>query len=370
MKLIYFANIRIPTERAHGIQIMKTCEAFARNGAEVTLVAPARTNRFKNDPFAYYRLEKNFKIKKLPCLDLVFLGSIGFKIETLTFAASVAIFAFFQTGAVLFTRDEAVAFATALVGKKICWEAHQGKNNFITRFLIKKKVKIVAISHGLKNFYLKLGAREENILVAPDGVDLAEFNLNISKIDARVKLGLSREKKIILYTGHLYDWKGADVLAEAAGGLGKDKEVIFVGGADEDIALFKKKFGWFSNIKILGRRPHAEIPLYLKAADVLVLPNSGREDISRFYTSPMKLFEYMASGRPIVASDLPSIREVLNEKNAVFSEPDNPVKLRDAIELALRDKELTQRIADRALLDAGEYDWRIRARKVLDFLST
>ncbi|MCH7883412.1 hypothetical protein IIA95_03290, partial [Patescibacteria group bacterium] len=78
MKLIYIANARIPTEKAHGIQIMKTCEAFADNGAEIELVVPWRFNPIKNDPFEYYDVKRVFKIVKIPSLDLTAFGKIGF----------------------------------------------------------------------------------------------------------------------------------------------------------------------------------------------------------------------------------------------------------------------------------------------------
>lgn len=122
------------------------------------------------------------------------------------------------------------------------------------------------------------------------------------------------------------------------------------------------------NIKILGRRPHHEIPLYLKAADVLVLPNSGKEDISRLYTSPMKLFEYMASMSPIVASRLPSICEILNDGNAVLVEPDRPEALASAVESVLGNELLVRAITKQALVDVEKYSWDRRAKMILEFI--
>ena len=61
MKILYLAQIRLPTEKAHGIQIMKTCEAFAEQGAEVVLVVPSHRGDIRQDPFEYYRVKRNFK---------------------------------------------------------------------------------------------------------------------------------------------------------------------------------------------------------------------------------------------------------------------------------------------------------------------
>lgn len=119
---------------------------------------------------------------------------------------------------------------------------------------------------------------------------------------------------------------------------------------------------------MVGHRPHQEIPYWLKAADVLVLPNSAKEKISRFYTSPLKLFEYMASGTPIVASDLPSIREVLNEKNAVLVKPDSPEFLTAGIMKVLENPYLSDKISKQAFQDVQNYTWEKRAEKILRFI--
>jgi len=110
------------------------------------------------------------------------------------------------------------------------------------------------------------------------------------------------------------------------------------------------------------------MPYYLKSADVLILPNSGKKDVSRYWTSPMKMFEYMASQRPIVASDLSSIGEVLSENNSILVEPDNPQALAEGIKKVLDDKELSQRISQQAYIDVKKYTWDKRAQKILDFV--
>lgn len=124
-----------------------------------------------------------------------------------------------------------------------------------------------------------------------------------------------------------------------------------------------------SNFKMFGHKEHKEIPPFLKTADVLVLPNSAKKEVSVVSTSPMKLFEYMASGRPIVASDLPSIREILDESSAVLSVPDDSESLAKSIRLVLEDEELGEALAKKALERVKEYSWDSRARSILDFIS-
>ena len=375
IKLMYVANTRMPTEKAHGLQIMKMCEAFARQGAIVKLVVPWRFNPIKEDPFEYYGIEKNFKITKLPSLDLVKLGKIGFLIQSFSFAKCAFWYALFRKADAVYSRDELPLFYIsflnlfALGGKNLFWESHDGRLNFFIKRVLLKCKEIVSISQGLKNFYVEKGINPGKILVAPDGVDLKEFDIPISKEEARKKLGLPLNKKITLYTGsfYLYDWKGIDVLLSAAKLFSNEYLFLLVGGNIEEIKKVKDKYK-SENILLIGRRPHRDMPYYLKAADVLVLPNKKSDEISEKYTSPLKLFEYMASGRPIIASDLPSIREILNTDNAILVQSDDPQSLAEGINVALKNFKLADKISNKAFQDAGKYSWIERAKNILNFL--
>ncbi|MDE2021763.1 MAG: glycosyltransferase family 4 protein, partial [Patescibacteria group bacterium] len=144
---------------------------------------------------------------------------------------------------------------------------------------------------------------------------------------------------------------------------------VFVGGTENDTKAFREKYAFVKNIRVIGKRPHAEIPLYLRAADILVLPNSGKEDLSRLYTSPLKLFEYMASGVPIIASDLPSIREILDESLAYFFTPDDHESLSRAINKVFQNYEEAKGKGASARVVAEKYSWEKRARGILDFIT-
>jgi len=364
MKIIYIANIRIPTEKAHGIQIMKMCEAFAGIGFEVELVVPKRLNDIKDNVFDYYDIKNDFSVKKLLCIDLVKFGKIGFIIQSLSFSIFSFFYVIFKKNYFIYSRDEMPLFLLSFLKKNIIYEAHMPRFNFLT----KRFNKIVTISNGLKDFYVKKGVSEDKIIITHDAVDIKKFNISISKEDARKMLDLPLDKKIILYAGHLYGWKGVDTLAESAKCLTSKELVVFVGGTDTDVSSFKNKYKNIQNILILGKKPHKEIPYYLKSADVLVLPNSEKSDISKYYTSPMKLFEYMASGTPVVASELSSTKEILNNGNAIFVYPDNPKALSVGIEKILRNEELTGKISNKALSDVKDYTWTKRAENIIDFV--
>ena len=119
-----------------------------------------------------------------------------------------------------------------------------------------------------------------------------------------------------------------------------------------------------ANILILGHKHHGEIPLYLKAADCAVLVGKKTERISDKYTSPLKMFEYMASGCPIVAQDLPSFREVLNENNSVIVQAESPQAMYEGIKIVTEDRDLADKISRKAKEDAQIYTWRKRAEKI------
>ena len=129
-RFIYIANARMPTERAHGWQIMKMCEAFALNGARLTLLVPRRwRNPFGGDPFDFYKVNRTFKIIHLPCIDFLsfthdgFLAILAFKLQAATFALSVFAYSLFKKS-VFFTRDHFSGILLAFAGKRVFFEIH------------------------------------------------------------------------------------------------------------------------------------------------------------------------------------------------------------------------------------------------------
>ncbi len=374
-KLIYIANLRLPTDKAYGIQIAKMCEALAAQGIKVKLVAPFRFSRIKADFFEYYDIAKSFEFKKIFAPDFYLPGpldKIAFGVKSFVSAAILDLYAFVSGADIYYFRDELAAYLMSfLVGPgKLVFEAHKyspARRFWFSRFR-KKGIKVATITNGLKEEFIKFGFIEKSILVVPDGVDLGEFGVAIDRNQAREQVGLPMDKEIVLYTGHLFGWKGADILAKAASHL-PEVLFLFVGGTEADVFEFRKRNRNRGNVIILGYQPRKMIPLYLKAADVLVLPNSGRELISRLYTSPLKLFEYMAAQRPIVASDLTSLREILNESNAVLVPPDNPSALAEGVRKVLSDSTSAESISRQARSDVQNYTWFKRAEKILKFIS-
>lgn len=369
--ILYIANLRLPTEKAYGIQIAKMCEAFYQTGLDVELVYPARKSHIRASFENFYGIPQKIKVTCLKAPDFYLpskLAIIAFVIKNLISSVRLFFYALGRPADIYYSRDELTIVLLSFFRTNLSFEAHRfsSTRRFLYRRMRNAGIKIVVISKSIADRFIQDGFRREDILTAHDGVDIDNFNINVSKSESRRKLGLSQKDIIILYAGHLFSWKGTDVLAQAARHL-TAITFVFVGGTEKDIKTFRKNFGILPNIQIIGQRPHGEVPLFLKAADVLVLPNSANQAIS-FYTSPLKLFEYMASGRPIVSSNLPSIAEILNKENAVLFNPGDIDALVDRIRYLLEHPEHAHSIALKALEDVKNYSWHNRAQRIINFL--
>lgn len=384
MKLMYIANARIPTEKAHGLQIMKMCEAFTKSGVETTLAVPLRFQsrgmRWAKDVWRYYGIAKRFTLVKLLSLDLLWLDSylrwlpfhLPFLLQAFSFAFVATIYTLFRKADIYYTRDRYFAFFFSSLKfwhrRKIYYEAHTA--GALEKWLMKKDAigGLVVISNALKEVYIKKGVMQKKMLVAPDGVDMKAFDSLVSREQARRELGMPHDRKIVCYSGHLYDWKGADILARSMHYLPPSYVACLVGGTGEDVKRFREFIVRenLANVMVVGHVAPTLIPEYLAASDAVVLPNVD-EGLSR-YTSPLKLFEYMAAKRPIVASDLPAIREVLSEETAVLVAPGDPQALAEGVRKVISDQELARRIAGRAYEAVQQYSWESRAEKILEFV--
>ena len=143
----------MPTEKAHGAQIAKTCEAFVHEGASIELVVPRRATPIAETPQEYYSLKRQFPITRVWVLDVVSSGRLGFWIETLTFILSTFWYLCGKEG-VIYGRDEFVLYVLAHLGYLVVWESHTGAWNSAARYLLRRARLTVVISGGLKKLYV------------------------------------------------------------------------------------------------------------------------------------------------------------------------------------------------------------------------
>lgn len=376
MKMFYTANVRMPTSKAHGIQMVRMCEAFAGLGFEVSFFVPSRSNPITENPFQYYGIKENFSFHSLFSFDVIeHLPRLGFIVQTATFAISVFLRFLFTSRkeTVFYTREYYIAFIGKLLGFFVVYEAHRIPEKKKLFFLLLNGVRfIVTNSEGVANEFRKRDF--VNVLPFPNGICLTPFNIEKDKLALRESLRLPVDKFLAVYTGHLYEWKGVDVLLAVARAFqdnGHDNiRFICIGGTDGDLDTYRKKIDklCLKNFELLGHKNPTQIPQYLKAADTLVLPNIPISNESRHYTSPVKLPEYMASGTPILASDLPSIRALLGEDEAFFAEAGEVDDFMKMLLYIFRNPSEAETRAKVARKHVRKWTWENRARAIIQFI--
>lgn len=387
-RLLYLSNARLPTEKAHGGQIMQMCAAFADAGAEVTLWHPRRVNLpdlAAQDPFTHYGVPRNFAVRTLPCLDGFPLAHrlgdpapllrAAFVIQVVTYALA-ALWRLPRARADLFyTRESALLLLLALSGRgrRTVYEAHRLPGSrlgrAVQRWALRGAAGVVALTRQLADDYAALGAPAGRIVVAPDAVQWARFATPPDKADARRALGVPAGALVAGYVGrfHTMDMpKGLDTLVEAAARTDA-VHVCLVGGPAETVGELRAR-GTLPDARLiyLGQVPPGEVPRCLAAFDVCVMPFPWTRHFA-YYASPIKLFEYMASGRPLVATDLPSTREIVaHEVSVLLVPPDDPEALAAALRRLRDDPALGARLAAEArALVAARYTWKARAAGIL-----
>jgi glycosyltransferase involved in cell wall biosynthesis len=374
--LYYITYTHIPTKKAFGYAIARMCSSFAEH-EQVTLVIPKNNHReIDEDIWTFYNVPRNFSVIELPCVDVfryTFLGThVPFLIRKLTFALSVAFRLRISKDAVCYSRDIWSLLFLRCKTTRVFLEIHYlSKIDAISVRLAHIARNIIVITSYLKKELMDLGYSSERILVAPDAVDLSEYeHIQGSRVESRMHCGLPPQGNIVLYSGNLFAWKGVYTLVDAFETL-PNALLVIVGGSDDVLPAFKEYVAskpYAERITVVGFKKHQEIAAYLTSADALVIPNSAKEHISKYNTSPLKLFEYMASGVPIVASDLPSMREVIGEKEAFFFEADNVRSLADTIAMVLERRDEASVRAQAALKKVQNYSWTARARSILSFI--
>lgn len=374
--MIYVLNSRMPTEKAHGSQIAAMCNEFARLGIAVELWAPVRENPIKTDLYAYYGIPRSFgfrRIRTRRCILRNFFPKFAFYVDGLWFL--VALFDIrIPRDTIVYTRKPEIVWLLKLKGNKVVyecheWFAHYGRVKF---FLMRGAYRLVATNRFIAEEFVRRGFPKEQTIIAPNGVDTATFAINVSKGEAAKKLGLLEtipdilSKRVLMYTGKLTTMgedKGvADILRAIQ--LMRDPNTLFVsvGGSETENRTYEKlahELALDRQVRFFGNQSKQRLALFQRVADVLLMP-FPRKAHYEYFMSPLKTFEYMASGRPIVASDLPSIREVLTEHTAVFCRPDDPTSIARSLEV-LKDERLARSLGENARKVAEGYSWSSRA---------
>jgi glycosyltransferase involved in cell wall biosynthesis len=380
--VLYFADTRFPIERANGVQTMATCQALAGRGHDVTLVTrPDTAAGPARDPFTFYGLARvpTLTWRTIPARTDRHASRVAFLAGALTQALG-------DRHAVIYTRDLGLAaFLTRVPAARrprVVYESHGiapvvsaelpallGRPELAPsaaklRRLDRRERRVwtraagyVTITRALADDLSARYGPRPDVVVAPDGA--VEAPATTPPVDGA---------PVAAYAGHLYPWKGADVFVRALARVPALRGLI-VGGhpAEGDrarIDALAAGIGVSDRLEVTGLVAASDVGTHLARATVLVLPNVATT-ISDRYTSPLKLFEYLWTGLPIVASDLTAIREVLTDgRTALLVPPGDDQALAGALARVSTDRALASALGAAARALAPQFTWPMRAARV------
>ena len=377
VNILSFADTRFPIERANGVQTMATCRALAARGHHVTLLVKADSAATPRDPFQFYG------VTPLPTFTIEAVGSAPTRRMQMLWAGLRR--SLTSRADVVYTRDLGLAsllarvpqVRTAETGVRIArHRARRGGGDacvagFIGRRAVRAKTRAARPPRGagvetrrrVRDHHPDAGGRSRHaIRHARPRLRRAGWRPALAKRSRRSRLRrasrLARIRVRAAYAGHLYPWKGVDVFLHALAAT-PDVDGLIVGGhpGEADLARvtdLAQSLQLGDRLTITGLLPPHEVAAALAGAQVFVLPNTATA-ISERYTSPLKLFEYMALGGAIIASDLPALREVLTHDETAWLVPPGDVSaLADALSMLATNQPLRERLGQAALALSDE----------------
>jgi glycosyltransferase involved in cell wall biosynthesis len=415
MRLLYLGNTDVPQTKARAIQIVHTCHALARAGTDVTLAVGRRgrggsvqaLHEYGLAPHARLRLLRLPIVRIPPSAPPRVLAQFS-RVWQASYLAGLAAALPFELARrrpdVVFARDlrtaRLAAGPTHMVGARLVFEVHglpsyevahgAGRANLpvseVARLraledaVFERADTIVTITECARQILIdEYGVPSDKVKTVADGTTVGTLTpqplrgANIDCVDIPLPAAREGGRPEIYYVGQLYPWKGAGLVIDVAARL-PEANVVIVGGQtnwtmdDPDIAALGERsrdLGVAERVELRGHVPYDRVPDVLSAASVALLPLPD-EPVARLFTSPLKLFDYMAAGVPIVASDLPALREVLrHEENALLARPEDPDAFAAAVRRVLNDPALAVRLGRQARVDVAGYSWDARARALL-----
>jgi len=361
VRLLYAFPEPLPLERARGIQTVHSVAALAAQGIEVTLAHVPSSG----DPFAAYSVAMPGKVRLLPVsrsLPWPFARMHSNRFFAARLAKRVDPR---ETGAVMARHLKASALLLERIpGLRLVYEAHEvfadtvpprrrKDTERLERAVVRRAAALLANSNATAERLRALYEIGAPIEVVPNGVEYPE------SLPAK---DWARASERIVYAGSFFSWKGVDDLADAARAL-PGLRIRLIGGDEARIAQLRARAGSAgADLDFTGRIPHGRVAAELAQACIAVLPN--RADPDSAFTSPIKLFEYMAAGCALVVSDLPSLREVLEQDDAVWTAPGNAASLASAIRALAEDPERARRLGARVREKARSYTWAARGERL------
>ncbi len=372
LRVLYVGSHPLFTKGASAIHMLKMCQAMANLGISVECVLPGWIR--KKRLFEFYDITTPFRITSISIASGPARRPLHGFLSAFHAQGKRKDYDFALTRDLVFSY-----FSTKVFGIPTVYDAHHPPVNRLAAKAIgsfARSPNLIGMSFnsaGLRGIYSGLGIAGRNSFVAPNGVErkMLEEKYDVSSL--RTRLGLPLGRKIVCYCGNTYRGRGLELLVRVAGRM-PDVQFLVVGGREWDNLFWREmaREEGAGNFRMEGFVQQREVPDYLRASDVLVMPYSSGMTIedgteAGEFTSPLKLFEYMAVAKPIVATAVPSVLEILRHgENSILVSPDNDEEFFHALELVLSDQSLCARISQRARSDAAEYTWEKRVERIID----
>lgn len=383
MRIAYVFDPLLPQTETDTEQALNTVTALGKRGADVVMYLPRpnlSSSSSAEELRSYYRLEKapavvfQRSVYKIPEMRV---GSVAPSraIEKVGHAVRTLFNRELRDFDVVYTRNIPIAIAALVGGHKVMYETYRPwpeqypamKQLFAQMMSHPRFLGAVLHSAYAKNVYAGIGIEETALEVVHNGYRPDLFEPRLSRIEARARLGLPLDRPLVTYTGRVTMGKGLGLVLDVAAAM---PEVDFAFVGSEGQGEVEERAQELSNVHIIPWTSFDELPPYLFASDILLIPPSliPLQKVGNTVL-PMKLFLYLASGRPILAPRSPDTSELLrHDENAWLIEPDDVDAAVAGIRRLLDDRNLATRLADSAMNMARELTWDARADKVIGFI--
>ena len=368
MNILYVGSPELFGSGASSIHVSRICEAFAENGNKVDLLLPIEKNQI-NYFYEFYDVKQIFNI--IPCF-VIKKGNFLHLVHGINaLIKKKAKYDF------IVTRNIPFAYLASFFMKNIVIDIHHPPINFISRIAINRFLsstnikKIICNSEGTMFSILKETHSNEKIKVLHNGVRLEDFKKEYDSAEIKKSLSIPENSKVVSYIGNTYKGRGIEVIIHLAE---KFPNIFFliVGGEDADNDYYKNLLNdSIRNIIFTGHVTSKTVPSYYSITDLLIVPYQkdftikGNTNAQEF-SSPIKIFEHLASSKPIIASDLPSISRILsNDINAILVKSLSSPSFALEINNLFSDTEKYNRLSNNALKKAEAFTWKKRAREMI-----
>ena len=363
MRILVASALTASSQMANAINTVKMAQGFARLGHEVTIVCrrPLRGKVSSDELDKSYGLTETLHWVQLPSRMLVDQHWI-FTLLVWRVARKIQ-------PDLVFARNYVFPWLSSRLGITTIAESHAHPDNKKIPFLLMVRGTQhqafrlwVTISQRLADHYHSLGVPLEKLIVLADAVDLHLFQ----RPSHLAPSPFFTAGPNMVYVGHLYDYKGIPMVLEAAGLL-PNLHFHLIGGWPKDIARQQRRAQELelTNVTFHGLKPQSTVPPFLWHADVLLLPPSQHHP-SAAWTSPLKLGEYLASGTPVVATDIPALRDWVTDEEVEFVPPDDAEALAQGIQHVLSDKHRAEQLSTNGLRKARTISYKRRAEVILE----